>query len=675
MYALRRSLPRHRFEELLAELVEVAPRYRLDEVIVVVEAEELFPGHPTPETMPAQVEQLHRVRDALEPLGIAYSLNPWVTRGHEDRLRPNTIPGAQTAVNLHGQAATSVTCLLSAAWRANLAATWGLYASTRPRVIWVEDDIRDFGPAECYCPLHLARFSALVGHDVAREELIAALIRPGEPHPWRSLWLGVRSEAALESMEVIRDAVRAASPDTRIGLMSSGPRNHVREARDWHRVADALGGDILSRPTLGNYWEWGPPRGLYFSQDSIKLTRSVLPEGVEDFTEVESVPFSRYAKSVAFMDATLAVSFAGGASGCTLNVFDHLGSPMENEPHYGRLLGERKDFYAGLADRLGRGGKHRGINLIHRDDSAEKVRLEPGSGLADLAEGGFSAVEAFEAAGIPTIYEASPVTFVCGRQAWSLTDAEIGDLLTQGLFLDGLAAAILCERGYSADLGLLGGTMPERLDELGMFAAESIEDERFGGAPGRLVTAQLPMVDYSARFMPLHPMKEATVVGHLVDPGLRSQHPAMIAFENARGGRIMVHGWDYDTAVGPLGVSFHHPYRVQQLQAAVRWLFHGRAPLLVRGDGAWPLASRIDADDETLLSFLDLSLDPWPRVEFEFAAARRPVALEHLRTDGSWHPVDTELVTVADGVATLGWPDPVGLNEPLFLAVVWGQKA
>ena len=48
MYALRRSLPVHRFDELLAELVEVAPRYRLDEVIVMVEAEELFPGQPTP---------------------------------------------------------------------------------------------------------------------------------------------------------------------------------------------------------------------------------------------------------------------------------------------------------------------------------------------------------------------------------------------------------------------------------------------------------------------------------------------------------------------------------------------------------------------------------------------------------------------------------------------------
>jgi hypothetical protein len=671
MYALRRSLPAHRFDELLAELVEVAPRYRVDEVIVMVEAEELFPGHPTPATVSGHVERLHRVREALEPLGIGYSLNPWVTHGHEDRRRPNTLAGARTVVKADGSEASSVTCLLCPEWRANLAATWSLYASTRPKVMWVEDDIRDFGAFECFCPLHLARFAARIGHDVRREELIAALLQPGEPHPWRAVWLEVRSAGSLEAMEILRDSVRAASPATRIGLMSSGARNHCREGRDWHKVAAALGSDILSRPTMGNYWEWGPPRGLYFSQDSIKLTRHVLPAGVPDFTEVESVPFSRYAKSLAFMDATLAVSFAGGARGCTLNIFDHLGTPMEDEPHYGRLLAARKDFFTALATRSRRPGSRRGLGLIHRDPSAVTRRLAPGAKLGDLAEDGYPAVEAFEAAGIPTVYDDSPATFLCGQQAWSLTAAEIESLLGQGLFVDGLAAAILCERGYAADLGLASIRKPQCLEDLGALAAESVEHPDFGGAPGRYLSAQLPMVDYSARLAVLAPVATASIVGHLVDPSLKPVHVAMSAFENDRGGRVVVHAWDYASAVGPVGVSFHHPHRQRQLQAAVRWLFRGKAPLLVRGDGAWPLASRHDSDGESLLGLLDLSLDPWPEAEFEFAAETAPVGLEVLLADGRWEPLDPARCLIRDGVATLRWSQPVSLTEPLFLNVKW----
>jgi len=640
-------------------------------VIILTEAEEFYPGQPTPGSMGDNIERLHRVREALEPLGIGYSLNPWVTRGHEDRQRPNTIPGARTAVKPDGSEATSVTCLLSPEWRANLAATWGLFASTRPRTIWIDDDIRDFGTFECFCPLHLARFSARAGRDVGREELIAALLQAGEPHPWRAIWLEVRSEGSLEAMEIIRDSVRAASPETRIGLMSSGARNHCREGRDWHKVAAALGDNIASRPCLGNYWEWGPPRGLYFSQDSIKLTRHALPAGVPDFTEVESVPFSRYSKSVSFMDATLAVSFAGGACGCTINIYDHLGTPMEDEPHYGRLLAGKRDFYAALAGRAQRPGSRRGLGLIHRKHSAVTKRLMPDAKLTDLAEDGYPAVEAFEAAGIPTIYERSAATFLCGQQAWSLTDAEIEGLLTEGLFVDGLAAAILCERGYAADLGLASLEAPKSLDELGAFSAESVENPEFGGAPGCFLSVQLPMVDYSARFAIFEPLSTATIVGHLVDPTLRPVHVAMSVFENTRGGRVVVHAWDYGSAIGPLGVSFHHPHRQRQLQAAVRWLFRGKAPLLLRGDGAWPLASRHDSEGETLLGFINLSLDSWPETEFEFEVAAPPVALEVLRPDGRWEALDPALCVVRDGMANLRWPEPVSLTEPLFINLKW----
>ena len=100
--------------------------------------------------------------------------------------------------------------------------------------------------------------------------------------------------------------------------MSSGPRRHCLEGRRWRDFAAAVadGGILYSRPPLGNYSE-SSLRGLYYSHDSIKLTRRCLPENTVEQTEVENIPFSGYYKSTAFTFIQTALSFAFGSAGVT----------------------------------------------------------------------------------------------------------------------------------------------------------------------------------------------------------------------------------------------------------------------------------------------------------------------------------------------------------------------
>ncbi|MFO1523749.1 MAG: hypothetical protein U1G05_17315 [Kiritimatiellia bacterium] len=313
----------------------------------------------------------------------------------------------------------------------------------------------------------------------------------------------------------------------------------------------------------------------------------------------------------------------------------------------------------------GRGGLgvFRGVGLIHRDSASRTRHLAAGASLSDLAAEGYPALEAFEAAGIPTTYDPSPVNFLCGQQPRTLTDDELRALLSGGLFLDATAAEILHQRGFGADIGLLSIRTPASLAQLGAFSVEHLAHPGFGGAPRAYMSAQLPMADYAARFSLLKPAPAAVVVGHLLDPDARPAHPAMTAFENARGGRVIVHAWDYASALAPPGVSFHNPVRVRQLQAAVRWLFRDRPPLLVSGDGAWPLALRRDVEGGTLVGLLNLSLDAWPGAVFEGMdlAAGRPV--EILEESGEWRPPGD--LVVANGRWTLS--RAVTLEHPLFL--------
>ncbi len=679
-YALRRTLPPWRFDELLAEMVQQLPRYRVDEVIVIVDTEEFFHGHPTPQIAAQYAKNLSRVKAALADVGIAYSLNPWVSRGHEDRCRQGAamIPGIQTVVHADGSQATCIACVLSPAWRDNLRDVWAVYAKTQPRVLWIEDDIRDFGAHECFCPLHLERFATRIGQTVTREQVSQALLALEQPHPWRAAWLAMRAQATLEVLRMLAEMIRDVAPSTHMGLMSSGPRNHCREGRDWMKVAEALGGTpshpIYSRPCMGNYWEWGPPRGLYFSQDSIKITRHCLPIQTIDQSELENVPFSRYSKSVAFTSAQLAISVAYGCRGTTMDIFDFIGTPMESEPHYGRMLADRKPFLNALAQKAQQPGTFGGVRLLYQKDASKAKHLAPGDGPSALTADGYPALEAFEAAGIPTTYDDSAVTFLVGQQPRLLDDAEIRTLLSRGLFLDGTAAAILCERGFAADIGMKSIQPPEKLETLGAFAAEELANPAFGGARHQYMSAQLPQVDYSAKLALLQPDPRAVLVSHLVNPDAQPAHPCMAAYENTHGGRVIVHAWDYASAIGPLGISFHNPVRQRQMQAAVRWLFRNQPPLFVNGDGVYPLAFRKNCADGTLLGLFNLSLDPWPGAEFEFSATASIAGIDMLYPDGSWKSLAPARWKIIDSNARLSVQDTIPFDQPQFFWIQWSKQ-
>lgn len=161
------------------------------------------------------------------------------------------------------------------------------------------------------------------------------------------------------------------------------------------------------------------------------------------------------------------------------------------------------------------------------------------------------------------------------------------------------------------------------------------------------------------------------VLGHLHDNDAVPVHPAMIAFENTGGGRMVVHAWDYASVIDGFGVSFHNPVRQRQMQGAVRWLFRGCAPLLVNGDGVWPLALRKDCGNETLVGLMNLSLDAWPGAKIEMSGRAAPVEIRLLDADGTWKPVDPRAWEMRDGVIYLTPARPVALETPLFLNVVW----
>ena len=676
-YALRRTLPTWSFDANLKELVAQLPRYRVDEVIVKVDTEEFTHGQPPLPWVRRYQKNLVRVRQAMEKIGVVYSLNPWITVGHNDRGRDarKQIRGLQTVVGHDGTRCTCCACPLSEAWRHHVDQVWTLYAETEPHIVWVEDDIRTFNhqPVRygCFCPVHMKRFSERVGERVGRQDLVAAILKPGPPHRWRREYLDMQAEIMVETVGFLAEIVHATSPDTCLGLMSSGPRTHCLEGRDWDAFAEAMADSrpLYSRPPMGNYHE-ASLRGFYYSHDSMKITRHCMPADTIEQTEVENVPFTRYSKSAAFTFLEMAISFAYGSHGVTMNLYDHAGTPMEGEPAFGRMLGRRKGYLDTLAARAQVPGAYRGVQLLFHEKESYARRLPRGADYGALGADGGSTMQMLEAHGIATTYGDEAVKATDGQTLRGFSTSEIREMLSGAMLLDGSAARVVAEKGLGHLIGARRIETPRCIDEVGgPYSAEETYNRRFGGADGRYLTLTVPDLGGRPSLCKAALVNGAEVASRLVDPDAKRGHVSAYAFENELGGRVFVHLLDLR---GAYGVAFNHPFRARMLQGAVRWLARQKPALMVRGDGVYPLVLRKDLyDGRALLGLFNLTLDPWADVEFELVSRRQPGRIEVLTPAGKWETTRRAKAEKRGGRVLVTWRGDVPFDQPLFLTVTW----
>ena len=150
-------------------------------------------------------------------------------------------------------------------------------------MIWLEDDMRyhNHTPLEwggCFCPLHVAAFNKRAGTNVAWPQIMEKVLRPGEPHPWRGIWLDMWQETLLELIDECRRAVEQRG--ARLGLMSSSPDSHAMEGRRWDDWWRALAGDAppIHRPNFCGYTDAVAPT-LAQSTSRLDQTRGVMERG------------------------------------------------------------------------------------------------------------------------------------------------------------------------------------------------------------------------------------------------------------------------------------------------------------------------------------------------------------------------------------------------------------
>ena len=444
------------------ELVTFCKDHGIEEVALFIAAEEWNNGLLSRAAEDRWFFTIRKIKRILDRADIGVSLNPWMTVLHTDRGR--TFPKDrrfQAMVSPLGETARACASLADPNWRKYICDLYGRFAGEGFRVLWIEDDFRyhNHGPLTWgggFEDIILRRFSRKIGHPVARPALVRNLLQPGQIHPWRALWLATWREIQLEVAAEIASAVEHNSAgQSKIGLMSSHPAHHSIEGRDWQKLfaAVTIRGQVAHRPHFAGYRETVGSEKTY-SILMLDIQRSLRPATCEVAPEIENFPFTHWNKSDPLTWAEMAFCQFFGSDALLLDLFPFSGNSAQAEPRIGELLDRSRPALEWISARFSNQLRTCGVGLPWRSDAAARVQTAVGHSLDELAVSHLEGGQFLLSYGVPVSASKQPVNILAGQSAWIFSDDELLEFLRGGLVLDGVAADILCRRGFRRYLGV-----------------------------------------------------------------------------------------------------------------------------------------------------------------------------------------------------------------------------
>mgnify|MGYP003312093330 CR=1 FL=1 len=203
-----------------------------------------------------------------------------------------------------------------------------LYATIRPSVVWIDDDLRVVnhspvtgkdGPG-CWCAKCVADFAAEDGRNWTRETLSAAW---KTDEGLKSRWYAFSARSMAEVACVIARAFRKVSPSTRMGLQTGGAENRLVDVIIRALVAET-GEKACLRLGGGMYYDLAPYVQIVKSR-KMALVRRVLAleDAVDNWcTEIETYPRAYGSRSVRSMALEAFSACGWGFDSASLFVMD-----------------------------------------------------------------------------------------------------------------------------------------------------------------------------------------------------------------------------------------------------------------------------------------------------------------------------------------------------------------
>ncbi len=609
-------------DEAVAAVVEFCRRARAYGVLLLTHSFDTEPGLLTRDELQKRAARLKEIVPVFKEAGLEVHVNVMSTFGHGGPT-VNTVSelGLEPMVDHLGNASESTPCPLDPNFLSYVGELYGHMSESGASALWVDDDVRYTGHATpgtgCFCDRHVRRASLKLGRTVTREELVENLDSDsGEPTPERMAWFEANDDSLREMALVIRVAVSQEDPDIDIGLMTIGYMAHAAEGRDTPRLLEMLcpDGARWFRPGPGF---WNDERPLDVVRKSEDCYRQSILAGakVRPVSEVENYPYSQATKSLHMLRFELTLNALAGFRDQSLNMFDAMAGVDGTDDGYDALLADLAPKLDAIAD-ASEGMRRHGVGIA----ADERV----GGHLA--VSGGDRDTWSLQLArlGIPLGHPNSAPHFLSGAMASVVTDDELQAMSSEGLIVDGAAAARLVDAGRGDLIGLRAA---RRLDDSGY---ERLTDDELNGDVAKHIVGIRHSPPEGGLFGFEANSTAAQVLSHMLSMDGSFLGQGAVAVPAEGGGRIVVLPWSV-----PVTSAFTNRVRQTQMHGIVPWVSDGGLPATVSSPpNAYPIVWGSVDDTARLLAVANLSFDPVHEVQISISGT--PWALDGLDDSGVW---------------------------------------
>lgn len=524
-------------------------------------------GYPSQEEWIEGAQKFVEVKKALQPYGIECAW--WMSCV----LRLGQKEGFSKIVDHAGIENDYSLCPLNENFKEQVSDDVALFAKiAKPSFIITEDDFCVHANAwryGCLCDLHLKGFEKWTVKSYTREELTAIFdSKTKESLTLLRTWREFTKDSTVKLAERIREKLDLETPEIPMGTMESF-------ASDMEDLTEALARALAGKRHTPFSRLYGASYNGYKSEDIPRIMAHSLYERQhigDNFIflhESDSFPSLRYFSSATVLKAVMSTAYSYGFDGSNYN---NMSIQMIDFPN------EEKGYGAMFAVERAR------FNALH-----EKVRECELDGVGILYDPFWNTVDAdhrcdpmwvkpLSNMGIPYTTKEAKVTCMDWVHAKYLEDSEILRYLSKGLLLDGDAAKILCERGYSEYLGVwMGDDVAVGMYQFDLGAREVIREEFLYGSPGKeMAPAHWFANGYNGKLYKMDVIDEkCEIITEEINENNELVSVAMTRFENKLGGRIMILGQTLENKSAPSVNQYSqslYNYRRQRIfQEMIKW--------------------------------------------------------------------------------------------------------
>ena len=415
-------------------------------------------GKPASDKVDFAVGSYHRFAKALEGTRVRPGILLQAIVGHwtSDAVSRDAEPW-QRSIDIEGRARRY--CPLDTRYQRYIRETAAKLAREAPCLVLSDDDVRAFSPkAECFCPLHTAEFNARTGRTLTPDAFRALIAKAALGSPEHTAFTDLQKDTVLSVCRALRAGFDSVDPGLPAGVCMPGWVWDRARVADYARAMAAAGQAPFFRFANGQYTERSPKVDL---APIVLLAQSMLAtpaitQGVENFLdEADTWPHNLWSKSSAAFHAKLLASAFIGLRGAKLWFVNchKQGYPVSR--HYTDILARHRGDYAALA-KAASASRATGFAIpCHPEFPANSVSAAGRTMPHD--DGWVQTV--FGAFGMPYFATCdlgldAPYALAGKSAVDRFSDAQLRQLLSRRLLVDGDAAEALCKRGLGEFIGV-----------------------------------------------------------------------------------------------------------------------------------------------------------------------------------------------------------------------------